>query len=44
MKKGSLILKIATYKDFERIEKLEKTIEKLKNSDFSQVKKLSKLL
>ncbi len=36
-------MKIATYKDFKRIEKLEKTIEKLKNSDFSQVKKLSNL-
>jgi len=36
-------LKIATYKDFERIKKLEKTIKKLENSDFSQVKKLSNL-
>ncbi len=36
-------MKIATYKDFERIEKSKKTIEKLKNSDFSQVKKLSNL-
>ena len=36
-------MKIATYKDFKRIEKLEKTIHKLENSDFSQVKKLSNL-
>lgn len=36
-------MKIARYKDFKKIEKLKKTIKKLKNSDFSQVKKLSNL-
>jgi len=37
------MLKIATYKDFKRIDKLEKSIKRLESQDFSQVKKLSNL-
>jgi len=37
------MFKIAAYKDFKRIDKLEKSIKRLENEDFSQVKKLSNL-